>query len=129
MDPGGALIIGLIARAALLPRVDLDQEHLRYDDSLDAFGVHGVGGIVGALLTGIFAFPSMGGVWSPAEGATIASQLWVQTKGVLFTLAYTGIATVIILKIVDVLVGLRVSAEQEEEGLDLALHDERGYNL
>jgi Amt family ammonium transporter len=68
-------------------------------------------------------------VWSPAEGATIASQLWVQTKGVLFTLVYTGVATLVILKIVDAIVGLRVNAEQEEEGLDLSLHDERGYNL
>lgn len=129
VGPVGALAIGIAAGALCFLASTKLKRTLGYDDSLDVFGVHCVGGIVGAILTGVFAFPSMGGVWSPAEGATIASQLWVQAKGVLFTLAYTGIATVIILKIVDVIVGLRVSAEQEEEGLDLALHDERGYNL
>jgi Amt family ammonium transporter len=93
------------------------------------FGVHAVGGIVGAILTGVFAFPSLGGVWEPGEGATIAAQVWIQTKSVLFTIVYTGVLSYVLLKIVDVIVGLRVSAEQEEEGLDLALHNERGYNL
>ena len=129
VGPVGALVIGIVAGVVCFLASTKMKRALGYDDSLDVFGVHCVGGIVGAILTGIFAFPSMGGVWSPAEGATIASQLWVQTKGVLFTLVYTGIATVIILKIVDTLVGLRVNAEQEEVGLDLSLHDERGYNL
>jgi Amt family ammonium transporter len=77
----------------------------------------------------MFAFPSMGGVWEPAEGATIAGQMWIQTKGVLFTLVYTGVLTWVILKVVDAIVGLRVNAEQEEVGLDLSLHNERGYIL
>jgi ammonium transporter, Amt family len=129
VGPSGALVIGVVAGVVCFLTSTKMKRALGYDDSLDVFGVHCIGGIVGAILTGIFAFPSMGGVWSPAEGATIASQLWVQTKGVVFTLAYTGIATVIILKVVDAIVGLRVNPEQEEEGLDLSLHDERGYNL
>jgi Amt family ammonium transporter len=129
VGPAGALVIGVAAGVLCFLASTKLKRTLGYDDSLDVFGVHCVGGIVGAILTGIFAFPSMGGVWSPAEGATIASQLWVQTKGVLFTLVYTGVLTVVILKIVDALVGLRVNSEQEEEGLDLSLHDERGYSL
>jgi Amt family ammonium transporter len=129
VGPAGALVIGIVAGVVCFLASTKMKRALGYDDSLDVFGVHCVGGIVGAILTGMFAFPSMGGVWSPPEGATIASQLWVQTKGVLFTLVYTGVATVIILKIVDAIVGLRVNTEQEETGLDLSLHDERGYNL
>ena len=98
------------------------------DDSLDVFGVHGIGGIVGALLTGVFAFPALGGVWDPGE-QTMGAQLWVQIKGVLFTIVFTGVVSLVLLKVVDLLVGLRVSSEDETLGLDLALHDERGYNL
>jgi Amt family ammonium transporter len=87
-----------------------------------------VGGIVGAILTGVFADASMGGK-GLAEGMTIASQLIVQGKGVLFTLVYTAVASYIILKIVDLIVGLRVNEEEETEGLDTALHGERGYIL
>ena len=129
VGPAGALVIGLVAGVLCFLASTKLKRTLGYDDSLDVFGVHCIGGIVGAILTGIFAFPSMGGVWSPPEGATIASQLWVQTKGVLFTLVYTGVLTFVLFKIVDVILGLRVTAEQEEEGLDLSLHDERGYNL
>jgi Amt family ammonium transporter len=126
--PMGAILIGVAAgvgcylAAAKLKRV------LGYDDSLDAFGVHAVGGIIGAILTGLCADASMGGV-GLAEGMTIASQLWVQTKGVLFTLVYSGIGSFIILKLVDVVIGLRVTDEQETEGLDVSQHDERGYIL
>jgi Amt family ammonium transporter len=129
VGPGGALVIGIAAGVICFLASTKLKRALGYDDSLDVFGVHCIGGIVGAILTGVFAFPSLGGVWSPAEGATIASQLWVQTKGVLFTLVYTGVLSFVLLKIVDVIVGLRVAPEQEEEGLDLALHDERGYNI
>jgi Amt family ammonium transporter len=99
---------------------------LGYDDSLDVFGVHAVGGIVGALLTGVCA-GSLGGAGLP-EGVTIGEQVWVQAKGVLFTLIFSGVMTFIILKLLDAIIGLRVSREQEVEGLDLALHDERAYN-
>jgi Amt family ammonium transporter len=129
VGPGGALVIGIAAGVICFLASTKLKRALGYDDSLDVFGVHCIGGIVGAILTGVFAFPSLGGVWSPAEGATIASQLWVQTKGVLFTLVYTGVLSFVLLKIVDAIVGLRVAPEQEEEGLDLALHDERGYNI
>jgi Amt family ammonium transporter len=129
VGPAGALVIGAVAGVVCFVASTKMKRALGYDDSLDVFGVHAVGGIVGAILTGVFAFPSMGGVWSPAEGVTIASQVWVQTKSVLFTIVYTGVLSYVLLKIVDVIVGLRVASDQEEEGLDLSLHDERGYNL
>lgn len=95
---------------------------------LTCFGVHCIGGILGAILTGLCADVSFGGK-GLVEGMTIANQLWIQTKGVLFTVVYSGILSFVILKIVDVVIGLRVTDEQETEGLDLALHDERGYSL
>jgi Amt family ammonium transporter len=90
------------------------------------FGVHGVGGIIGAILTGVFAAASFGGSKTELD---IAAQLWIQLKGVLVTVVFSGIATFVILKVIDVVIGLRATPEQETEGLDLALHDERGYNL
>ena len=90
--------------------------------------MHAVGGILGAILTGLCADASMGGA-GLAEGMTIGGQLWVQTKGVLFTIVYSSVLSFVILKIIDVVIGLRVTEEQETEGLDIALHDERGYNL
>ncbi|WP_349257598.1 ammonium transporter [Povalibacter sp.] len=129
VGPVGALVIGVVAGYMAFLFSTTVKRALGYDDSLDVFGVHGIAGIVGAILTGVFAFPAMGGVWEPGEGATIASQVWIQTKSVLFTVVYTGVLSFIILKVVDVIVGLRVTTEQEEEGLDLSLHDERGYNL
>jgi Amt family ammonium transporter len=129
VGPVGALAIGLACGVLCFFASTSFKRVLGYDDTLDVFGVHCVGGIVGAVLTGIFAFPAFGGTWSPGADATVGSQLWIQTKGVLFTLAYTSLLTYAILKLVDALVGLRVSSEQEEEGLDLSLHDERGYSL
>ena len=130
VGPMGALAIGASAGVICYLASTRLKKALGYDDSLDVFGVHAVGGIVGAILTGIFAFPSMGGVWSPGEGATIGSQLWIQTKGVLFTLAYTGILSFILLKVASLLTGgLRVPEDAEEEGLDLTQHNERGYIL
>ncbi|MCO2240912.1 ammonium transporter [Pseudomonas aeruginosa] len=102
------------------------QRALKYDDSLDAFGVHAVGGIVGALLTGIFAAPSLGGFGSVED---IGAQFFVQFKGVAFTVVYTAVVTFVILKVLDLVMGLRVTEEEEAVGLDLALHNERGYNL
>jgi Amt family ammonium transporter len=128
VGPTGALVIGFAAGILCFLASTRLKRKLGYDDSLDVFGVHAIGGIVGAVLTGVFAFPSMGGVWDPGE-TTMGAQLWIQIKGVLFTIVFTGIASFILLKIVDLLVGLRVSSEDETLGLDLALHDERGYNL
>jgi Amt family ammonium transporter len=95
---------------------------LGYDDSLDVFGVHGVGGIVGALLTGVFAAEAVGGVKGLLEGN--AGQVWIQLVGIAWTVAWCAIATFVILMVVKLLVGLRVDRDSEREGLDLALHGE-----
>jgi Amt family ammonium transporter len=126
--PMGAILIGAAAGVGCYIAAAKLKRAIGYDDSLDVFGVHAVGGIIGAILTGLCAAASMGGV-GLAEGMTIGGQLWIQTKGVLFTLVYSGIGSFIILKIVDVVIGLRVTEEQETEGLDVSQHDERGYIL
>jgi ammonium transporter, Amt family len=126
--PMGALVIGVAAGVLCFFAATKVKRMFGYDDSLDVFGVHAIGGIVGALLTGIFADASLGGK-GLAEGTTIVGQFLTQAKGVSFTLIYTAIVSYIILKVIDVAIGLRVTEEQETEGLDLALHDERGYIL
>ena len=126
VGPMGALVIGLVSGVVCFFCATSLKRKLGYDDSLDAFGVHGVGGIVGALLTGIFAAPVLGGF---GEVENIGLQLWIQFKGVLFTVVYTAIVTYLILKAIDLVMGLRVNEEQETIGLDLSLHNERGYNL
>ena len=126
VGPMGALIIGLASGVICFFCATSLKRKLGYDDSLDAFGVHGVGGIVGALLTGVFAAPALGGF---GEVENIALQLWIQFKGVLFTVVYTAIVTFVILKVIDMVMGLRVSEEEETIGLDLSVHNERGYNL
>ncbi len=126
VGPVGALVIGLAAGVICFFCATSLKRKLGYDDSLDVFGVHCIGGIVGALLTGVFAASSMGGF---GEIESIAGQLWIQAKGVGFTLIYTTVVTVVILKVIDLLMGLRVSEEEETVGLDLAQHNERGYNL
>jgi ammonium transporter, Amt family len=125
---GGALVIGLAAGAICFFSATTLKRRFGYDDSLDVFGVHAVGGIVGALLTGVFAAASMGGS-GLAEGQTIASQLWIQTKGVAFAILWSGVLSYVILKLVGVITPLRVDSDAETEGLDIALHNERGYNL
>lgn len=124
--PMGALIIGLAAGVICFFTATSLKRKLGYDDSLDAFGVHGIGGIVGALLTGVFAAPSLGGFGTVTD---IGAQLFIQFKGVAFTIVYTGIVTFVSLKVLDVVMGLRVNEEEETVGLDLTLHNERGYNL
>ncbi len=124
--PPGALLIGLLAGGACFLAATRLKRIFGYDDSLDVFGVHAVGGIVGAVLTGVTA-GTLGGVGLP-EGVTIGAQVWIQAKCVLFTAAWSGIGTFLILKLLDAAIGVRVSREQEVEGLDLALHDERAYN-
>ena len=101
---------------------------LHVDDSLDVFPVHGVGGMLGTTLTGVFAATTLGGVGF-AEGVTMGKQVMTQLTGVITTLIWSGVLTYFILKAVDVLIGLRVSIEQETEGLDTVLHNETGYNL
>ncbi|MCQ4296109.1 ammonium transporter [Pseudomonas stutzeri] len=126
VGPMGALVIGLVSGVVCFFCATSLKRKLGYDDSLDAFGVHGIGGIVGALLTGVFAAPMLGGF---GEVENIGLQLWIQFKGVLFTVVYTAIVTYLILKAIDLVMGLRVNEEQETIGLDLSLHNERGYNL
>ena len=131
VGPAGALVIGILAGIVCFNAVILIKQKWKIDDSLDVFPVHGVGGILGTILAGIFASSELG-LFSGqglAEGMTIASQLNIQLIGVASTFAYTAVATYIILKVVDRITGLRVSAEEEQQGLDIVSHEERGYDL
>lgn len=128
VGPMGAIAIGIAAGLACYFAAVRLKHIIGYDDSLDAFGVHAVGGIVGALLTGVFVDGALGGA-GLAEGIGIATQLWIQFKAVLFTIVYDTVVTVIILLAIRAVIGLRVEDEQETEGLDVALHGERGYVL
>ncbi len=128
VGPMGALAIGIAAGVLCYLAATKLKNALGYDDSLDVFGVHAIGGIVGALLTGVFVAGSLGGV-GLAEGVSISQQVGKQAIGVVATIIYTGVASFIILKVIDMVIGLRVSSDEESEGLDIALHDERGYNL
>ena len=126
--PIGALIIGGAAGVGCFFAATTMKRALGYDDSLDAFGVHAIGGIIGALLTGVCVASSLGGS-GLADGVSMGAQLGKQAIGVLTTVVYDGVVSFILLKILDAVMGLRVSEDQETQGLDLALHDERGYNL
>jgi len=128
VGPLGALVIGASAGVICFFATIVIKRKLRIDDSLDVFPVHGVGGILGTLLCGVFVSASLGGIGF-AEGMTMGGQVLVQLTGVVATLVWSGGLTWVLLKLTDALVGLRVSSEQETEGLDLVLHDENGYNL
>ncbi len=130
VGPGGAMVIGLIAGAVCFYMTLLVTRRLKIDDSLDVFPVHGVGGILGTFLAGIFASTGLG-IFSGqglAEGETIGSQLLVQLTGIGSTLVYTAVVTYILFKLVDRVIGLRVSPEVETQGLDIVLHNESGYD-
>ena len=129
VGPMGALAIGAAAGVGCFIASTKIKRLLGYDDSLDVFGVHAVGGIIGAILTGIFCAQELGGVGFGANITSIGGQIWVQLLGVTATVIYSGIVSFVILKGVDAVVGLRVSDDAETEGLDLSQHDERGYNL
>ncbi len=132
VGPAAALVIGLSAGIVCFYATMYIKQVLKIDDSLDVFPVHGVGGILGTMLVGVFASTELGLFSGSGFGGDIASigeQLKVQAIGVVATFTYTAVATFIILKVVDALVGLRVSDDEETEGLDLVLHDERGYDL
>ncbi len=128
VGPLGALAIGVIAGLVCFFATNFMKRALHVDDSLDVFPVHGVGGIIGTTLTGVFAATAWGGV-GYAEGVTMGGQIAIQLTGVAATLVWSGALTFAILKLVDVLTGLRVSSEQETEGLDISQHNETGYNL
>jgi Amt family ammonium transporter len=125
VGPMGALAIGFASGIVCFWGATSLKQSLGYDDSLDAFGVHGIGGIVGCVLTGIFAAKGLGGL----EDINIGEQLLAQLLSIIVTVVYCGVLSWVILKIVDATVGLRVDETHELEGLDLSLHDERGYDL
>jgi Amt family ammonium transporter len=126
VGPVGGLIIGLTAGVVCYFATQFIKRSLKIDDSLDVFPVHGVGGVLGTLLTAVFAAESMGGL---GLETSIGSQFMTQAIAVVATIAWCGIVSFILLKIIDAVIGLRVTDDQETEGLDLVLHDERGYNF
>ncbi len=131
VGPGGALVIGFSAGIICYYATQAIKQKFKIDDSLDVFPVHGVGGVLGTLLAGVFASDQLG-VFSGQgynEGMTMSSQMGVQVIGVIATFTYTAVVTFVLLKIVTAVMGFRVDSEQETMGLDLALHDERGYDL
>ncbi len=128
VGPMGAIAIGGISGVVCFFAATKVKRALGYDDALDAFGVHAVGGIVGAMLTGVFVSASLGGVGF-AEGITMGKQVYVQAVAVLATIVYDALVTFVLLKAIDAIIGLRVSADEETEGLDIVLHDERAYDL
>ncbi|MEH6549673.1 MAG: ammonium transporter [Pseudomonadales bacterium] len=131
VGPGGALLIGCSAGFVCFYATLAIKQKFKIDDSLDVFPVHGVGGILGTFMAGIFASSELG-LFSGlglAEGVTIVQQLGVQLTGILAVATYTAVVTYVLLKLVDVITGLRVTADEESQGLDVALHNESGYDL
>ena len=126
VDPSGALIVGLAGGAACFWAVTYVKNALGYDDSLDVFGVHGIGGVVGLILTGVFAVKAIGGTPGALEGNF--GQIGKQAIAIAAVAAYDAIATFLILKLIDLVIGLRPSHEEEREGLDITQHGERAYN-
>ena len=124
--PVGAIVLGAVASAACYYFVAVVKIKMGYDDSLDVFGIHGIGGTVGAIGTGILASSSLGGV-GYADGVTMGGQVWTQIIAVLVTIAWCGVGSVILYKIVDAILGLRPSEEAERQGLDLTSHGEVAY--
>ncbi len=135
VGPMGALAIGVAGGLICMLAVIKLKSLLGYDDSLDVFGVHCVGGIVGAILTGVFNSPDLGGtgVYDYVAGtwgfAGIGAQTWIQTKAVLITIVWSGVVSFVAFKLIDIVIGLRVTEEVETEGLDTAEHGERGYHM
>lgn len=128
VGPMGAFVIGITSGLACYFVVVRVKTALGFDDSLDVFGVHGVGGTIGVLLAGVFVADRFGGA-GLAEGVSMASQVGTQVIGIGATIVYCGVVSFIILKVLDNVIGLRVSEQEEQEGLDIVCHDEQGYNL
>jgi Amt family ammonium transporter len=127
VGPVGAIVLGAIASACCYYFVTVVKIKAGYDDSLDVFGIHGIGGIVGAIGTGIFASASLGGI-GYAEGVTMGGQVWTQILAVLVTIVWCGVVSAILYKLVDAIVGLRPTVEAESQGLDLTSHGEVAYH-
>ena len=126
VGPMGAICIGLVSGSACYLAVAWIKPKLGYDDSLDVFGVHGVGGLLGSLLTGIFANEMLGG--NGAGESSMMLQVWIQLKGSLLIIAWTAIVTWVLLKLLDMLMGLRVDEDDEFIGLDISVHGEAAYD-
>jgi len=137
--PMGAIAIGLVSGVICFVASTSIKNALKYDDSLDVFGIHAVGGIIGAIATGIVVSTALGGTGVPDytskpgelvayAGYSMMAQVWVQTQAVLATIVWTGVISAILFKVVDIMIGLRVAEDKEREGLDLVEHGERGYN-
>jgi Amt family ammonium transporter len=135
----GSLVLGLIVSPACLFFVSTVKNKIGYDDALDVFGIHCVGGVIGAIATGVLVSPALGGVGltdymakpgsaSPGD-YVMATQVLIQVKAVLYTLLWSGVGSAILYKVVDLVVGLRVPLDAEREGLDVAEHGERAYNM
>jgi Amt family ammonium transporter len=122
VTPAAALVIGAVSGVVCFWAATSVKRALGYDDSLDAFGVHAIGGIVGALLTGVFAAKAVGNASGLLEGN--AAQVWIQFKGILWTIVYCGVVSFILFKVIDLVIGLKVSEDEEREGLDQVLHGE-----
>ncbi|MFZ3175239.1 MAG: ammonium transporter [Thiobacillus sp.] len=127
VGPMGAIALGAVAGVVCLWGVSGLKKMLGYDDSLDVFGIHGIGGIIGAIGTGIFVSPALGGVG--VDDYSMAGQVMTQATGVLITIVWSGVVSLVLFKLIDMTMGLRVTEEQEREGLDTASHGERAYNL
>ena len=128
VGPGGAIVIGLAAGTVCFFATMTLKRKLMIDDSLDVFPVHGVGGMLGTLLTGVFVSAGLGGMGLP-EGVSMGQQVGVQVLGIVATIAWCGVVTLVLLKVINAVSPLRVTAEEETEGLDLVLHEERGYEI
>lgn len=127
--PVGAIVLGFLAAIVCFFFVTTVKHKMGYDDSLDVFGIHGVGGIIGAIGTGILAAPSLGGTGFVAEGGTMGAQVYAQVLGVVITIVWSGVVSLVALYICKAVTGLRVTTDEEREGLDLSSHGERAYNM
>jgi ammonium transporter, Amt family len=126
IGPMGAILLGVLATIASYFFVTVVKHKMKYDDSLDVFGIHGVGGIVGAILTGVFSAAAFGGV--KGDDYAMMAQLWIQIEGVLITIVWSGVVSYVLFKAIDMTIGLRVDADTERQGLDLAVHGEQAYH-
>ncbi len=126
--PLGAVLLGFLSGAICFYCATTIKHKFGYDDSLDVFGVHGIGGIIGAILTGLCAAGFMGGIGLD-EGVSVGGQIWAQTLSVIVTIIWSGVVSIVTLKVLDVVIGLRVTEDVEHAGLDLHLHDEQGYEI
>ena len=126
IGPMGAILLGVIVSAVCYVFVTSVKHKFGYDDSLDVFGIHGIGGIIGAVLTGVFSAAAFGGV--KGDDYAMGAQLWVQIEGVVITILWSGVVSFIAYKLVDVTIGLRVDSDTERQGLDLISHGEQAYH-